>query len=250
MSSKVNPAAINVNFPTSGVNNSIQGFQTNYLAIKNNFSQYVAEMNDLINKAIVSAPLLYGNNSNINNFGGMPITNVSIGNFAYTAFNEGTISSSQPLNIDFSLGAYHSLDIEGSATTVSLAPINFPNIGYSEIVIDVTTVNAPQFVDLSAFSSLGSINAGQGVPGFNTTTNVFTLGANCAITLGSIDGKNWNISARSNSGAVAKSKIPPSIGNPGDTAGQIAFSPGFIYVCVANYDGVSIIWQKAVLNNY
>lgn len=43
------------------------------------------------------------------------------------------------------------------------------------------------------------------------------------------------------------SGAPTAIGDPGDTAGSLRFDAGNLYVCVANYDGVSAIWLKAVL---
>lgn len=45
----------------------------------------------------------------------------------------------------------------------------------------------------------------------------------------------------------AASGTPDITGAPGDVAGQVRYDAGFVYVCVADYDGVSNIWMKAAL---
>jgi len=46
---------------------------------------------------------------------------------------------------------------------------------------------------------------------------------------------------------VVTSGAPTAIGSAGDLAGQLRFDSGFVYVCTANYDGVTNIWLKAAL---
>ena len=251
MSSQINPSLINPSVPVSGQNNPAQALRSNFLATQNNFQETQNEINDLINKVIVSAPLTNGDNSNLNNFGGMPASNVSIYDFSYASFDFGTLTTSQTVNLDFTLGYYNTMEIGGTNTVITINPANFPGLGYSEIILEATPYTVPQYLDLSNFTTSGNIIVGSGVNGFNVVSSLFSLTANAQpyqIVLGSNDGDNWFLNVK-NSGAVAISYIPThSVGAPGDTAGKVAYGNGNLYVCVANYDGTSNIWQTAALS--
>jgi len=252
MSSQINPYNIDSAYPVAGVNQSTQGFRSNFLGIQNNFIETENEINDLLNKVIVSAPLTYGSNSNINNFAGSPINNVGITDFGYGVLNHGTISTSGTIAFDFTQGYYHNVDIEGSGTTIVVNPVNFPNLGYSEIVIGASTTSAPQFISLNNLSVSGNIFANN-VAGYNSVTNIFTLSSvniPYELTLGSIDGINWLLSVKDNS-AVAKAYTPvSSLGAVGDTAGMIAYDATYIYICIANYNGATEIWKRLAASTF
>lgn len=48
---------------------------------------------------------------------------------------------------------------------------------------------------------------------------------------------------------INTSKTPThSTGAEGDKAGMIAWSASYIYVCTANYDGVTNIWKRAAIS--
>ena len=47
--------------------------------------------------------------------------------------------------------------------------------------------------------------------------------------------------------ARTTAKTPTAVGVSGDAAGQIAYDGTNLYVCVANYDGSTVIWKKLVL---
>ena len=50
---------------------------------------------------------------------------------------------------------------------------------------------------------------------------------------------------------IQTSKTPASsIGAAGDTAGMIAWDASYIYICKANYDGVSSIWARSVISTW
>lgn len=45
---------------------------------------------------------------------------------------------------------------------------------------------------------------------------------------------------------IVEANVPAaSIGAVGDLAGEVAWGSGFIYICTANYDGVTQIWKRA-----
>lgn len=47
--------------------------------------------------------------------------------------------------------------------------------------------------------------------------------------------------------ARTTAKTPTAVGVSGDAAGQLAYDATNLYVCVANYDGSTIIWKKLIL---
>lgn len=251
MSSQVNPNTINSNYPVPGVNQPSQGFRTNFLAIQNFAKQYVLEINDLINKVIVSAPLTYGSQSTINNFGGMLNSNMSTYDSGLKVWNLGSISTSNTVLASFGNGAVQTFTLTGTAGgTQSINMADFPGLGYSEIVLQVTATNNPQFVDFGNLVAGGSVstNGGIGIAGFNSSTANFAMTSSnqYSFTLGSIDGLNWTLSAPGT--AVARMNPPSShLGDLGDTAGMIAsdLAGAYIYICTGNYDGVTTIWQRA-----
>jgi hypothetical protein len=48
---------------------------------------------------------------------------------------------------------------------------------------------------------------------------------------------------------VNTSKTPTAIGTSGDVAGSISWDGTNLYVCVANYDGSTVIWKKLILQS-
>ena len=44
--------------------------------------------------------------------------------------------------------------------------------------------------------------------------------------------------------------VSAAVGEPGDTAGMIAWDADYIYVCTANYDGSTAIWRRSDINSW
>ena len=251
MSSQVNPSSINVNYPVPGVSQSSQGFRSNFLATQNFATQYVAEMNDIINKVIVSAPLIYGNgNSGINNFGGMQNSNLSLFDFALVTADIPASTANSVPTLSFSSIAVANISItSGTPVTQTINVANFPTLGYSELILQVEATTVPQFLNFSGIVPGGSITTSgeSGIAGFNTSTANFAITTTnpYIIKISSTDGLNYVLD--SSTTAVAKSTTPSIVGAPGDTAGMIAYDSNYIYVCTANYDGITNIWKKSAI---
>jgi len=238
MASQINPSAINTQYPVPGVNQSSSGFRQNFLATQNAFSECVAELNDLFNKVIVSAPLLYGSNSAINNFGGMQNSNLSLFDFALTISNITAATANSVPTLNFSSTAVANINItSGTPVTQTINIANFPQLGYSELVLQVESATVPQYLNFANVVVGGSLTTSGNIG--IATTNPYIL------TLGSSDGLNFTLSAPTS--AVAKSATPTGIGLPGDSAGMIAYDSGFIYVCIGNYDGATTVWKKSAI---
>ncbi len=254
MSSQVNPATIDASFPVAGVNQPSQGFRSNFLAIFNAFSQYVTEMNDLINKSIVSAPLTYGGNVTVNNFGGMQNSNLAIYDYALVSASANNISASSVLTVDISESSVYPYILNQAGTTQTVNLINFPNLGYSEVILDITVNAAPQFINLATLSPSSVISTSGNIPiaGYNNLTAnlcITNTSSPTIIKLASLDGVHWILST-SNFGAARTGAPGSAIGSFGDTKGMIAIGNNNIYVCNGNYDGTTHIWQYAALTSF
>jgi hypothetical protein len=251
MSSQINPSSISTNFPVPGVNQSSQGFRSNFLATQNGLSEAVAELNDLFNKVIVSAPLVYGNNnSGINNFGGMQNSNLSLFDFALVTSDIPASTANSVPTLSFSSIAVANISItSGTPVTQTINVANFPTLGYSELILQVEATTVPQFLNFSGIVPGGSITTSgkSGIAGFNTSTANFAITTTnpYIIKISSTDGLNYILD--SSTAAVAKLATPSNIGALGDTAGMIAYDSNYIYVCIANYDGITTIWKKSAI---
>jgi len=50
---------------------------------------------------------------------------------------------------------------------------------------------------------------------------------------------------------VAESRtVSSAVGSSGDEMGMIAWDADYIYVCVADYDGSSVIWRRSALSSW
>jgi len=141
MSSKINPKSINQSYPVAGVDNNSQGFRDNFAATKNNFIVTRREMDDLMNKAVVKSPLTYGPtpSGTNNDFAGESISNAVLKACSTAIDNLGTVTSGD-INLDFSLGSFHTVNLNGSSVNSNLTFSNWPTSGYAEIRlrVDVT----------------------------------------------------------------------------------------------------------------
>lgn len=194
MPSQVNPAAINAQYPVPGVNQPSQGFRSNFLAIQNNFSQYVTEMNDLINKAIVSAPLLFGSNVSINNFGGMQNSNLSLFDYGLVTSSIVASSANSVPALSFANTAVANIHITaGSPVIQTITFTNFPGLGYSEMKIIAQATTAPQTLNFANLTTGSAIYGGNAVNGYFSANNSVVLNTTQPklLTFGSADGTNW-----------------------------------------------------------
>lgn len=246
MSSQISPTSINTQFPVAGVNNNTQGFRDNFTAIQNNFTFAQQDINDLLNKAVVTAPLTNGNAAVSNNFNGLPLMGPVLSWFSFAIVNHGTLTTTATENFDFSLGYIHSVTLNGASAITSVNPINVPKNGSAPISIQLAVTNNTHQLNFSGLANLTAFS----VPGFNAATGIlsFNTTGNYFYTLSTPDnGGHWQLSAP-NSSAQAEAYVPSSSkGTLGDTAGMIAYSNSNIYICTSNYTGNSNIWVRSSL---
>lgn len=245
MPSSINPNSINNQFPVAGVNNNTQGFRNNFSATVNNFTIAQAEISDLMNKAILTAPLTDGNLVVSNNLNTMPMEGGIYFDYSLALVQHGTLTATATEPFDFEQGAVHIVTLNGNPATTTVSPVNFPNNGFSQLQLQITVSNINHQL---SFGQL-TVNVSTGVSGYNVATNSLSFRSNAAYnyTLSSIDGTSWHLS-QIQSPAIAVNYTPPSsIGSIGDSLGLVAFDASFIYVCRAPYDGVTHIWSRSAI---
>ena len=141
MASLINPNTINSSFPVAGQNNNTQGFRNIFAATVNNFTIAQAEISDLMNKTILTAPLTDGNIFVSNNLNSMAMQGGVYFDNSLALVQHGTLTTTATEVFDFEQGAVHIVTLNGNPaiTTVSIA--NFPNTGYSQLHLQISVAN-------------------------------------------------------------------------------------------------------------
>lgn len=249
MASRINPNTIDANYPVAGVNQSSAGFRKNFQAIQDMFQITTNELNDLMNKSLVSAPLDDGPQTTYNDGGGRTTANLSLSDFGVaTCFNS---IPSTTMVADFTKGMVQHYTLNG--TPVSLNVVNFPNLGYSELYLDLTvssttTIQMGNLVPNGTTYTTGSMP----VSGYNSQQDslvVHPSSGNTIVKLSSSDGYNWRLDVPA-CPSIPQYEPTTSIGTVGDTAGIVSYGNGYLYVCTGNYDGATKIWNRVALETF
>lgn len=139
MSSQITPNSINQNYPVAGVDNNSQGFRDNFTSIKNNFTITAREINDLMDKVVVKAPLTYGSTpaATNNSFADEVVESAAFKDCSVVTGNLGTVSSGA-IAVDYTDGSFQSVTLTGNGVSSTLSFSNFPPSGkYGEVRLRV-----------------------------------------------------------------------------------------------------------------
>lgn len=241
MASSINTANIDGAYPIAGQDNSSQGFRDNFTNIKTNFGYAKSELEDLQTKAVLKAGLT--GVALDNDMGGNLLYNVEIGQLAQTKYAAGVLAGSVSLN--YANGYYQTITTSGSIT---LAFTNLPASGkHAEIAVAITVADVAHTVTLPAAVTLG-LNT---VPGI--AANVITFPAVGTYLLKfTTDDNGTTIAveyaqAPGIAGAIKFGTVAAAIGAAGDTTGLVQIDADYLYICTANYDGVTAIWKRVAV---
>ena len=129
MASNIVPGNVDGAYPKAGQDNSSQGFRDNFTAIKNNFTEARAEIEDLqSNKASTNANT---------NFSDYVVSKATFKDTAETVYAHGAVSDGS-ITLNHENGHYQTATI--SADTV-FTFTNFPTTGtLGRIILDLTVV--------------------------------------------------------------------------------------------------------------
>jgi hypothetical protein len=229
MTSTINTGSIDVNFPTPGVNNSSQGFRTNFSAIRNNLTIAGTEIGDLQNKAILKAALT-GTTLN-NDMNNAQISNALTLGFRATTFNLGNNLSGTVI-IDVTNGDVQYGVITGNIQLqfAKWAPTGTQSnvqvilqIGDSLATIDLPDNVTNGFATIQNYVSNGQFPGGQiGLPSDAIQVHYLFSTIDC--------GTNIEIAPMDHprqSQQVVKRIVTDQIGRQGDYSGNVCIGAGF-----------------------
>lgn len=240
MPSIINTGNIDTGYPVAGQDNDSQGFRDNFTNINSNFEAAKDEIEDLQSKVILKDAL--SGETLDNDMAGALIKNAKIQGFRGTVQDLGTDSGS--VEIDVSTGPYHKITTNGSIT---LSFTGFSAAGtHSSVRVEIEIANASHTVTLPVEVDVG-VDTLQ-----NSSGNVITFPEAGTYILefastsnGSSISVNDLTQARLSNRQLLVSVPSSSMGAAGDLKGMIAYDNSYIYLCTADYDGVSNIWIRA-----
>ena len=167
MTSQINPATIDGNYPIAGVPNNTQGMRDNFTAIKTNFQFAETEIDDLQSKGVFKAALT--GTTLDNNMANNLIYNAKIQGFSGTLVQIANTSGA--ITVDCSAGHVQTI-VMGGNITVSFTTATWPAAGSVGIIRLIITVDqANRTLTLPANVSLGTT----GIQGYSA--NVITFAA-------------------------------------------------------------------------
>ena len=167
MTSQINPATIDGNYPIAGVPNNTQGMRDNFTAIKTNFQYAETEIDDLQSKGVFKAALT--GTTLDNNMANNLIYNARIQGFSGTLVQIANTTGA--ITVDCSAGHVQTI-VMGGNISVSFTTATWPaagSVGIVRLIITVDTAN--RTLTLPANVSLGTT----GVQGYSA--NVITFAA-------------------------------------------------------------------------
>ena len=167
MTSQINPATIDGNYPIAGVPNNTQGMRDNFTAIKTNFEYAETEIDELQSKAVLKAALTGTvlDNNMANNL----ISNARIQGFSGTLVQIANTTGA--ITVDCSAAHYQTITMGGNIS-ISFTTATWPAAGSVGIVrLQITVDTASRTMTLPAQVSLGTT----GIQGYSA--NVITFAA-------------------------------------------------------------------------
>jgi len=186
MTSQINPADIDGNYPIAGVSNNTQGMRDNFTNTRTNFQYAADEITDLQNKAVLKAAL--SGTTLDNNLGNNVVYNALVKGISGTVV--AIANTSGTITIDCSAGPYQSINMAGNVS-LSFTSNTWPTAGTlgmlrTQITVDQVgrTLTLPStvsngIVGIQGYSSnvITFANTGTYEFGFSTTNagNAITI---------------------------------------------------------------------------
>jgi hypothetical protein len=227
MTSNINTGAINVNYPIGGINNSSQGFRTNFAAITNNLNTAGQEIGDLQNKVILKQALV-GTTLN-NDMANAQISNALTLGFRASTFNLGNnVSNTVYVNITNGDVQYATITANTQLQFSCWAPAGTQ----SNVQVILNIANAAAVVTLPTNVTRGANTVlnyqGNGVGGqvtavANNTQQHYvfsTIDCGTNVTIAPVNAPRKTLQ-------VAERIIISQLGSPNDCGGDVAIGIGY-----------------------
>lgn len=136
MTSQINPADIDGNYPIAGVSNNTQGMRDNFTNTRTNFQYAADEITDLQNKVVLKAAL--SGTTLDNNLGNNVVYNALVKGISGTVV--AIANTSGTITIDCSAGPYQSINMAGNIA-LSFISNTWPTAGTLGMVRTQITVD-------------------------------------------------------------------------------------------------------------
>ena len=136
MTSQINPADIDGNYPIAGVSNNIQGMRDNFTNTRTNFQYAADEITDLQNNVVLKAAL--SGTTLDNNLGNNMVYNALVKGISGTVV--AIANTSGTITIDCSAGPYQSINMAGNIG-LSFTSNTWPTAGTLGVVRTQITVD-------------------------------------------------------------------------------------------------------------
>jgi hypothetical protein len=136
MTSQINPADIDGNYPIAGVSNNTQGMRDNFTNTRTNFQYAADEITDLQSKAVLKAAL--SGTTLDNNLGNNVVYNALVKGISGTVV--AIANTSGTITIDCSAGHYQSINMAGNIA-LSFTSNTWPTAGTLGMVRTQITVD-------------------------------------------------------------------------------------------------------------
>jgi hypothetical protein len=167
MTSQINPATIDGNYPIAGVPNNTQGMRDNFTAIKTNFEYAETEIDELQSKGVFKAAL--SGTTLDNNMANNLIYNARIQGFSGTLVQIANTTGA--ITVDCSAAHYQTITMGGNIS-ISFTTATWPAAGSVGIVrLQITVDQVGRTLTLPANVSRGTT----GIQGYSA--NVITFAA-------------------------------------------------------------------------
>lgn len=152
MTSQINPADINGEYPVAGVSNNTQGMRDNFTNIKQNFQYAEIEIDDLQSKGVFKAALT--GTTLDNNMANNVIYNAQVRGMSGTVVTIAATSGT--VNIDCNAGPYQTISITGNIILAFSTATWAPSGTFGLIRLRVTVDAAGRTMTLPASVSQGT----------------------------------------------------------------------------------------------
>lgn len=238
--SSINTGNIDATFPIPGINQSSQGFRTNFTAIKNNLNLAKTELDDLQQKGIFKSALT-GTTLN-NDMSNALISNALVRGFRSTTYNLGD-SLTGNITVDVTKGDVQYGTIKGNVyinfskwapagTQSNVQLILTDETGLSHVLLP-QNVNDSKKTLINWSDSTQTVTLAREQPYLHYVFSTIDCGTTVEVEPLGIGRATTNII----------NKTPSLVGEPGDRRGAVAINGVTLWICTEDYDGFTEIWQ-------
>ena len=243
MASNINTTTINTAYPVAGQDNDSQGFRDNFANTNSNFVEAKAEIEDIQNKGIFKSALIGAGSLN-NDMAGAIIKSAKLVDARETVVLH--VATENPLNLGVKAGSYHEITPSASFTLAFSdgTSADWPANGtYSKVRLEVTVDNIAKTITLPATVTVGNVTgqSGQVITVSTPGTYVYELSTRdggTTVAINEVTTPQFTTEFRTPATAI---------GATGDLKGMSSFDASYMYVCTADYDGVTSIWRRVAV---